>query len=152
MLDRLAQGALVGVAVEAQAFMRDAARAQHRRGFHHHQAVATHGELAQMKIVPVRSATVLGLVLAHRRNHDAVVERHAAQSKGRKQLTHRYLSYSLSSQSSISRRAMESRRGRKKPVLLRCACASFSSERVNQRAVSNSSGLTVNSVLSASAE
>ena len=79
---------LVGVRVEAETAVRDAARPLHRGGFHHHHAGAADGELHQVLQMPVRRAAVARRVLAHGRHGDAVGELDGSERKGREEVGH----------------------------------------------------------------
>ena len=70
---------LVVLAVEAGAAVRDAAFARHVGRLDHHQPGAAVGEVAEVHEVPVVHAAVVGGVLAHRRDDDAVGQRDAAE-------------------------------------------------------------------------
>ena len=50
--------------------------------FHEHDAGAAHRKFSQMHQMPICGRTVLGQVLRHRRNNDAVARGHAAQCDG----------------------------------------------------------------------
>src|SRR6185503_12264258 len=126
------------------------------------EACPRHRQHAVMHMVPRLGAAVDRGVLAHRRDDDAIGQRDAAQVDGREQNTHggsssRKSAYPLidgpvswPSHSSISRRAIESRRGMKnEPSLGRFS--GRSSSRLNQSAEASSSWLTSKSRDSASA-
>ena len=85
---------LVGVRVEAEAAVRDAPDALHRRRLHHHHAGARDGELHQVLQMPIRGAAVLRRILAHRRDDDAVGELDRAERKGREEMGHGMISLS----------------------------------------------------------
>jgi hypothetical protein len=85
-LEDTRQGRLVGVRVEAEAAVRDAALRAHPRRLDHQEPGAGERELAQMHHVPIAGAAVDGAVLAHRRHGDAVGEREIAQRDRREEL------------------------------------------------------------------
>jgi hypothetical protein len=77
---------LAGIRIEARAAMGDAADALHAGGLDHHEAGAGHGELRPVLAVPHRiGATVVGAVLAHRRDDDAVGQLQRPKTKRREQ-------------------------------------------------------------------
>ena len=76
---------LVVLVIEAGAAVRDAAFARHVRRFDHQQSRAAVGELAEVDQMPVVQAAVVGLVLTHRRDDDAVGQRNGAELDRRKE-------------------------------------------------------------------
>src|SRR3546814_1605802 len=63
---------LILVRIEAEVVMRDAPARLDGRRLGDQQARSRERELAEMGEVPVRGATILGAVFAHRRDDDAV--------------------------------------------------------------------------------
>jgi hypothetical protein len=59
----------------------DAPLRRHRRRFHKNHARSTHCAAAQMYQVPVIQQSVDSAVLTHRRDADAIAQRHAANSE-----------------------------------------------------------------------
>ena len=76
------QRRLVGVAVQAQVLRRDAALGADGRGLQDQQTGTRQRQVAQVHAVPVAGRAVLGAVLAHGRDHDAVGHRQAAERPG----------------------------------------------------------------------
>jgi len=70
---------LVAVRIESEAAMGDPPRALHRRRLDHQEPRAGDREAAEMHPVPVGGAAVIGAVLAHRRDDDAIRQGEAAQ-------------------------------------------------------------------------
>ncbi|MCY1437681.1 hypothetical protein D9M71_538520 [compost metagenome] len=64
----------VGIAPDTGATGGDAPFRCHRSGFNHQQAGTATGQAGQVHVVPVVDHAVLGHVLAHRRNGDAVAQ------------------------------------------------------------------------------
>ena len=85
-LHRARHRGLVVVAIKAGAAVRDAPFAGDVRLLDHEQARSRAGEGAQVREVPVGHRAVVGRVLAHRRDDDAVRERDAAELDRREQL------------------------------------------------------------------
>ena len=56
----------------------------------HHQSGAAEREPAEMHRVPIVGGAIVGVVLAHRRNDDAIGQREPAQRNGRKQNASHY--------------------------------------------------------------
>jgi hypothetical protein len=83
--DRL-DGGFVVVAVEAEAALGDAAVALDVGRLEAEQAGARHRQHAVVDLVPGLGAAVDRRVLAHRRDDDAIGERHAAELDGREEL------------------------------------------------------------------
>ena len=77
----------VVVGIQAEAAMRDAAMALDVRRLHDHQRGAGIGQHAEMHEVPVIGAAIVGRILAHRRDHDAVGKLEARHAKRREQGT-----------------------------------------------------------------
>jgi hypothetical protein len=75
----------LGVVPQAEIAVGDATARLHRRGLGEHDPCAAGGEPAEMYQMPVVGHAVLGRVLAHRRDHDAVGRAHAAQVDRREQ-------------------------------------------------------------------
>ena len=75
----------LSVMPQTEVAMGDAPFGDHSRRLGHHDAGAALCELAEMNQMPVIGHAVLGRVLAHRRNHDPVLRRDAAQGNGREQ-------------------------------------------------------------------
>ena len=75
---------LVVVGIEPGAAVGDAAVALDVGRLDDHEAGAAIGQHAEMAEVPVVGAAVVGAVLAHRRDHDAVGKLEAGQAKGEK--------------------------------------------------------------------
>ncbi len=80
---------------DAEIADRPAAAAFDLGGFHDHEAGAAGGELAGIHQMPVGRKTFLGGILVHRRHHDAVLQRDAADGHRRKQqhVGHRFLTW-----------------------------------------------------------
>src|SRR6185436_14801153 len=76
--DTLQRGFVV-VVVQTKTAVRDAADGRDMRRLGDQKAGRTHRELAQMHEMPVVRRAVLGVVLAHRRDHDAIGKREAAK-------------------------------------------------------------------------
>jgi hypothetical protein len=72
--DHLGQRGLVRIRVQAQVARRDAAVLQHGGRLDDQQRGARQREVAEMDHVPVAGVAVLGRVLAHRRDDDAILE------------------------------------------------------------------------------
>jgi len=89
--DDAGQRRFVLVAVKAEAARRDAAAGFDRGRLDHREAGAAAGERAEMLQVPVIGTAVLGAVLAHRRDDDAVGQGQPAQREGREQRTRHFL-------------------------------------------------------------
>nr|GEU28584.1 hypothetical protein [Tanacetum cinerariifolium] len=87
---RAAHGGGRGVVVQAHVGMADAPFRQHGRRFDGEQRGARLRQLAQVHLVPVVHAAVGGRVLAHRRDHDAVLQREIADVQRCKQLWGRH--------------------------------------------------------------
>ena len=73
------------VGIHAGAFRRDAPLRVDVGHLGHHQPGAAERHIAEMHQMPVVGRAVVGVVLAHRRHHDAVGQREAAKRDGRKQ-------------------------------------------------------------------
>ncbi len=71
----------VGVGPQAEIVRTDAATRFHRSGLGEDQACATDGAAPEVDQMPVGSEPVLAGILAHRRDHDAIRERHAANGQ-----------------------------------------------------------------------
>jgi len=80
--DDAAERPFVRVGVEPRAAGSDAADRLDVGHLETQQRCAGIGEHAEVRQVPVGHAAVHGRVLAHRRHHDAVLEREAAQLNG----------------------------------------------------------------------
>ncbi len=93
--DHARQRGFVVVGIKPQAAMGDAAVALDMGGLHHHQRGAGIRQHAEMHQVPVVGAAVVGLVLAHRRDHDAVGKLQAGQPIGREKGTAHGIEYSM---------------------------------------------------------
>ena len=87
MRDHARQRVLAGVRIEAQAFVADTAVPFHIGHLGNHEAGAGIGQHAEMGDVPVGGNAVIGAVLAHRRNDDAVGEFKIGEPDRRKQGT-----------------------------------------------------------------
>ena len=72
VVDDVRERRLAGVGVEAEAAVADAATPLHVAHLRHHQPGAGIRQHAEMGHVPVGGDAVIGAVLAHRRDHDAV--------------------------------------------------------------------------------
>ncbi len=72
MRDHARERGLVGIGIKAHAAVGDAAVALHVRGLDHHQRRAGIGQHAEMAEMPVVGAAVVGTVLAHGGDDDAV--------------------------------------------------------------------------------
>ncbi|MNY30711.1 hypothetical protein D3C86_1648340 [compost metagenome] len=83
-----AQRGLVGIAVQAEVVRRDAALGRHRRGLDDQQPGTRERHVAQVNHVPVGSRALVGRVLAHRRNGDAVGKFEITDLVGREKLGH----------------------------------------------------------------
>ena len=81
--DHARQRGFVVVGVQAEAAMGDAAMALDMGRLHHHQRGAGIRQHAEMHQMPVVGAAVVGRVLAHGRDHDAVGKLQAGQPIGR---------------------------------------------------------------------
>ena len=79
----------VVVVVEAAAAVGDASFARDMGRLHHQQPGAGIGEMAEVDEMPVVHAAVVGRVLAHRRDDDAVGQRDAAELDGSEELRER---------------------------------------------------------------
>jgi hypothetical protein len=66
----------------------DATNILYGGGFNNHQTCAGKGQLAKMDTVPGGRIARLSGVLAHRRNHNAVIQRKFAQRDSGKKLAH----------------------------------------------------------------
>ena len=75
----------VVVRIHAGAFRRDAALRVDVGHLAHHQACGAERHIAEMHQVPVIGRAVVGIVLAHRRHHDAIGQRETAQRDRREQ-------------------------------------------------------------------
>ena len=80
---------LMRIRIHAGTAERDAGLARHVGHLAEHQAGAADGARAVMHQMPVRRQAVLGGILAHRRDDDAVWERHAAQAEWLEHRCHR---------------------------------------------------------------
>ena len=81
-------GALVGVRIKPRVAVRDAADALDGGGLHHDKPGARHGQGHEVLQMPVAHAAVIGRILAHGRDHDAVREPHRAEIERRKEPSH----------------------------------------------------------------
>ena len=72
---------LMGIAVHAGTTRRDPGVRGHVGHLREHEAGAAHGARAVMHEVPIVGQSILRGILAHRRNNDAILERHAAQAQ-----------------------------------------------------------------------
>ena len=84
-VDDVLEGRFAVVRIEAEAAMGDAAVALHMGRLDDDEAGSRISEHAEMGDVPVAGAAVIGAVLAHRRDDDAVVELDAGELDGREQ-------------------------------------------------------------------
>ena len=84
--DDVRERRLAAVGIEAEAAMGDAAMALHMGRLHDQQPGARISQHAEMGQVPVARAAVIGAVLAHRRDRDAIVQREAGKLDRREQL------------------------------------------------------------------
>ncbi len=78
------------VAPDAQITGRDPAVGRDSRGFDDDQRHAAGGPAAQMDQVPVVGQSILGDVLTHRRHHDPIAQRHAADRERTEQIDFRH--------------------------------------------------------------
>ena len=76
---------LVVVGIHAGALGRDAALRADVGHLGHDQAGGAERHIAEMHQVPIGGRAVVGIVLAHRRDHDAVGQRQPAHGEGREQ-------------------------------------------------------------------
>ena len=77
-IDHPLQRSFVVVAVQSETAVRDAAGGRYMRGFGHHQTGSPHTVLTEIHQMPVVGTAVDGIVLAHRRHHDAIGQRQPA--------------------------------------------------------------------------
>ena len=75
------QRVFAGVGIKAEAAVRDAPLARHARRFQNDRRRARHGVVHDELQVPVRRAAVVGRILAHGRDGDAVGHAHGAKIK-----------------------------------------------------------------------
>ena len=87
VIDDPLQRRLAGVGIKPEAAMGDAAAALDMGRLDHQHAGAGIGQHAEMGHVPIVADAVIGAVLAHRRDDDAVRELEAGKADGRKQST-----------------------------------------------------------------
>src|SRR5262249_4454766 len=85
VVDHMREHRLAVIRVEAEAAVGDAAVALHVRGLDDHKAGAGIRQHAEMRDVPVAGDAVVGAVLAHRRDDDAVVEGEGGEPERREQ-------------------------------------------------------------------
>jgi hypothetical protein len=85
VVDHVQQRRLAMVRVEAEAAVGDAAGPLHVRRLDDGEAGAGIRQHAEMRHVPVVADAVVGAVLAHRRDDDAVVERKIGEPERREQ-------------------------------------------------------------------
>ena len=84
-VDDVLERRLAIIGIKSEAAVSDAPVALHMGRLHDEQAGAGIGEHAEMGHVPVVRAAVIGAVLAHRRDDDAIVEFDAGKFDGREQ-------------------------------------------------------------------
>ena len=87
MVDHARERRLAGVGIEAEAAMGDAPVPLHMGGLDDQEAGAAIGEHAQMREMPVVGTAVIGAVLAHGRDDDAVGEIELGKPERREQGT-----------------------------------------------------------------
>ena len=85
MVDDARQRRFAGVGIETETTVADAAAPFHVAHFGDHEAGAGIGERAEMRDVPVGRHAVIGAVLAHRGDDDAVREFEVGEPNGREQ-------------------------------------------------------------------
>ena len=85
VIDDARERRFAGVGVETEAAVADAAAPLHVAHFGDHKTGAGIGQQAQMGLVPVGRHAVIGAVLAHRGDDDAVREVEAGEPNGREQ-------------------------------------------------------------------
>ena len=78
----------VGIGVEPEASGGDAALGHHRGRFEKQQPRAALRQAPQMDKMPVAGAALACRILAHRRDHDPIFKREAAQADRREQQAH----------------------------------------------------------------
>jgi hypothetical protein len=88
MINDMLQRRLAGVGIKAEAAVGDAAAALHMGRLDHQHAGAGIGQHAEMGDVPIGTDAVVGAVLAHRRDDDAVGKLEAGEFDGREQSAH----------------------------------------------------------------
>lgn len=96
------QSRFIVVRVKAQAAMRDAAVPFDMGCLHNHQRCAGMRHHAKVHEVPVIGAAVIGRILAHGRNDDAVGKLKAGHTKGRKQGTGHGVGSALGEEAPVS--------------------------------------------------
>ncbi len=101
------------VGIHAGAFRRDAALRIDVGHLAHHQAGGAERHIAEMHQVPVVGRAVVGIVLAHRRHHDAVRQCETAQRDRRKQDASHWSDF-LSSSGEFKRRVYLNSRCRRR--------------------------------------
>ena len=84
----LGQRGLVLVRPEAEIVRADAAFRHDSRRLDNQEACARQRKVAQVNRMPIRRAAILGRILAHGRNHDAVAHVERADLKGSEKRAH----------------------------------------------------------------